>query len=207
MERSRTKILAGVALLLIFGNAVSLFGKSLPAYDVNDEIALWFGSGREPMATYFDEDWPMLRRPMVIIEQVGASRDDVSVPMIGMIDNIGVDDYATYRRDCIDGCIGGPWFAFATAGRSSTIETVIAAFQSVRAQCNIEVVIFDSLDFELYGFPVFLAKSRDVPNQPLLTGYGGWELIDPTLDRRQVGETEQEFWDRTGCATVSPRRP
>ena len=199
--------MAGVILLLIFGNAVSFFGKSLPADNANDEIALWFGSGREPMATYIDEDWAMLRRPMVIIEQAGASRDDVSVPVIDMIDNIGVADYATYRRNCIDGCIGGPWFAYAKAGSSSTVGTIIAAFQSVRAQCNIEVVIFDRLDSDVYGFPLFLAKGSDVPNMAHFDSLGGWELIDPTLGRRRVVDTELEFWDRTGCPTVNPRRP
>jgi hypothetical protein len=203
--RWRTKILSGIALILVASNAL-LFFFNQPVEDHSGDVeAMWFGVTQEPMTLYLGENWQVTRRPMMIIERGRATRGGLSVPYTDMVDNIGFADYAAEREQCSVWCIQ-PWLAFARAGPSATVADIESAVRAVRARCSIEIVIFEGLSPNAIGRPVFLARGRDVPTFAVLNSEEHY-LHDPTLLDYRAPESVEQYWDRTGCPTLNPRRP
>ena len=206
--RRRTVILAGIALLLCVGNvAYFLIGHPIrdDAYP-DTTVGLWFGFDQAPIAQSHDDDWPMLRRPMVRLNAHGATRGGRPVPYTAMVENMGQTAYDYQSANCVDGCLGGPWFAFAAADPDATMAIIISAVRAIRERCNVEIVIYDGSTAEMTGHAMFLARIKDVHRRADLEMFD-FQVNDPTLLSRKPQETDAQFSTRTGCAQLSPLRP
>ena len=201
---ARRKILLCVALLLIAANGLWLLVQ--PEQRVR---ALWFGSGEIVWlpSTQSRSDAPADGQA-IVLERSGATLQGRPVPYIDMIDNVGANRFSRELRECqqaMDCPLPyGPWTAMALVRPDTPISVVEAAYQAVRATCNVQVVIFSERQDQegFVGNPVMIAWNDD----PALLGFGATHPWNSSLMTWQEGETLDQFGQRTGCARVSPLR-